>query len=185
MSDVAEAVVAEVKVPKKMTLKETHGEGKSCTFRAAFAHGAEHTFELTPDHPLYHDFAVHGARQKLSDAGSTKKTSQEAESAVSGLIDALEGGEWSVRGTGGGSSPTGGLLAQALANLYGKDLAEVQTYLAGLHEDEKERAKIHNVLRGDDAVAAEIERIRPPKRVKKVSETAAAAAAQALAGLKG
>lgn len=179
MTDAAEVT----KAPKKVVVKETHGEGQKCTFNLKFANGAEHEFELTPEHPLYHEFAVHGARQKLSDAASTRKDVDDAEKNVAGLIEALEAGEWSQRGTGGGGAPTGGLLAKALSNLYGQELADVQNYLAGLHEDEKERAKIHSALRADPTVAAEIERIRPPKKEKKVSESAAQRAAAALAGL--
>jgi hypothetical protein len=185
MSDLTEVLDAPIAVAKKMKMKETHGEGNVCTFRAEFGNGAVHEFTIDPSHPLYHSFAVHGARQKLSDAGSTKKTAEEAEKAVGGLIDALESGEWSMKGSGGDGEPSGGLLAKALANLYGKELAEVQTYLAGLHEEPKERSKIHNALRAQAEVAAEIERIRPPKREKKVNETAAKAAAAALAGLAG
>jgi len=185
MSDVQDAVAAEeAKAPKKMKISE-HREGTRAEFTIVFGNGAVHSFELTPDHPLYHDFAVHGARQKLSDAGSTKKDVEGAERAVAGIIEALEGGEWSQRGTGGESAPSGGLLAKALANLYERDLLEVQAYLSNLHEDPKERTKIHNAMRLDPTIAAEIERIRPPKKEKKVNEAAASAAAQALAGLAG
>jgi hypothetical protein len=185
MSDVLEqSVVGEVKAPKKMKLSETYGENGVVVFRAEFANGAVHQFTLDPQAEMYARFATHGARQKLSDAGSTKKTAEEAEKAVAGLIEALEAGEWSMKGSGDGE-PTGGLLAKALANLYGKALAEVQTYLAALHEDPKERAKIHAALRAQDEVAAEIERIRPPKKEKKVNEAASVAAANALAGLSG
>lgn len=183
MSDVIETT--EVAAPKKMKMTERHLDGNVCVFNAKFGNGEEHEFTLDPTHPLYHSFAVHGARQKLSDAGSTKKTADEAAKAVSGLIDALESGEWSMKGSGGDGEPTGGLLAKALANLYGKPLPEVQTYLAGLHEDAKERTKIHNALRAQPDVAAEIERIRPPKKERKVNESAARAAAAALAGLAG
>jgi hypothetical protein len=189
MSDVTQEQVQEgetatvAAVPKKMKMTETHREGSVVVFNAKFANGEEHEFTLDPSHPLYHSFAVHGARQKLSDAGSTKKTADDAAKAVGGLIEALEAGEWSQRGTGGDGEPTGGLLAKALANLYGKPLSEVQTYLAGLSDEPKERTKIHNALRAQAEVAAEIERIRPPKKERKVNDAAAKAAAEALAGL--
>jgi hypothetical protein len=169
--------------PKKMKMTETHGDGNLVTFRIVFGNGAEHEFSFDPTSELYHSFAVHGARQKLSDAGSTKKTADDAEKAVAGLIEALEAGEWSMKGSGDGE-PTGGLLAKALANLYKRELSDVRTYLAGLHEDPKKRTKIHNALRAQPEVAAEIERIRPPKKERKVNESAAQAAAAALAGLK-
>lgn len=185
MSDVqAQETVAATAV-KKMKMTEKHLDGNVAVFNTRFANGEEHEFVLDPTHPLYHSFAVHGARQKLSDAGSTKKTAEDAARAVSGLIEALEAGEWSQRGTGGEGEPTGGLLAKALANLYGKSLPEVQTYLAGLHEDTKERTKVHNALRAQAEVAAEIERIRPPKKERKVNDAASQAAARALAGLAG
>lgn len=187
MSDVlggeAAGTETEVAAPKKMKMAETYHEDGRVTFRATFGNGAVHEFTLDPMAEMFARFAAHGARQKLSDAGSTKKTADEAEKAVAALIEALENGEWSCKGSGGDGEPTGGLLAKALANLYDKDLSEVQTYLAGLHEDTKERAKIHNALRAQPEVAAEIERIRPPKRAKKVDDSAAKAAAQALAGL--
>jgi hypothetical protein len=200
MSDVQEQGTVEstevAKAVKKMKLSETYGENGVVVFRAEFANGAVHQFTLDPQAEMYARFATHGARQKLSDAGSTKKTAEEAEKAVSGLIEALENGEWSMKGSGDGE-PTGGLLAKALANLYGKTLPEVQTYLAALGApaatdenpnpavDVKERAKIHAALRAQDEVAAEIERIRPPKKEKKVNEAASVAAANALAGLSG
>ena len=184
MSEVIDTPV-ESKV-KKMALKVEGPDSEgNFTFTASFAHGAVHSFTLAPNDPQFTAFAVHGVKQKISDAGSTKKTSEESESAVGALIEAFEGGEWGVKGERGESSPTGGLLARALANLYGKELPEVQSYLLSLHDDEKERAKIHNALRSDATVAAEIERIRPPKKEKKVSGDAAQRAAAALAGLTG
>lgn len=186
MSDVQEQDVAAVAAKaKKMSVVETYGENGAVLYTITFAHGPVHRFALIPESDMFARFAAHGARQKLGDAGSTKKTPEEAEKAVAALIEAMESGEWSVKGSGGDGEPTGGLLAKALANLYEKELAEVQTYLAGLHEDPKERTKIHNALRAQDAVAKEIERIRPPKRERKVNESAAQAAAQALAGLQG
>lgn len=189
MSDIqAEATAVDAVKVKKMKLTEKHGDGNAVEFVIEFATGAVHSFAFDPTSDLYHAFAVHGARQKLSDAGSTKKTPEDAEKAIAGLIEALEAGEWSQRGTGTGE-PSGGLLAKALSNLYGKPLPEMQTYLAGLGADadgtvdEKQRAKIHTALRAQVDVAAEIERIRPPKRERKVNEAAANAAAQALAGL--
>lgn len=189
MSDVQEqgAVATEAATgaaPKKMKLTEKHGDGNMVTFHIVFGNGSEHEFSFDPTSELYHSFAVHGARQKLSDAGSTKKTADEAEKAVAGLIEALESGEWSMKGSGDGE-PTGGLLAKALANLYERDLSDVRTYLAGLHDDPKERTKIHNALRAQAEVAAEIERIRPPKKERKINDAAAKAAAAALAGLAG
>jgi hypothetical protein len=181
MSDVS----AEVKAPKKFVQKieGPDADGKF-TFVLSFGHGAVHQFVLDPaNDPQAVEFMVHGVKQKLGDAGSTKKTSEEAETHCAALIEAFENGEWSQKGERGEASPTGGLLAKALANLYGKELVEIQAYLAGLHEDEKERAKIHNGMRADPTVAAEIERIRPPKKEKKVNKDAANAAAMALAGL--
>lgn len=180
MSDVQ----SEKKVPKaKLTI--THEEGKVARFAYKFAHGSEHEIVLSPEHPLYHDLAVHGLKQILGDSISTKKTSEEGEENFSKRVEAFEAGEWNVRGSGDGA-PTGGLLAKALANLYGKPLEDVQNYLSNLGDgDEKERAKIHAALRKDELVAAEIERIRPPKKERKVSEEAAKKAAAALAGLGG
>jgi hypothetical protein len=185
MSDVQEGAAVETvaAAPKKMRMTEKHGDGNAVTFHIVFGNGAEHEFSFDPTSELYRSFAVHGARQKLSDAGSTKKTADDAEKAVAGLIEALEAGEWSMKGSGGDGEPTGGLLAKALANLYERDLSDVRTYLAGLHEDPKERTKIHNALRAQPEVAAEIERIRPPKKERKVNASAAQAAAAALAGL--
>lgn len=184
MSDVQVDAMIEAKM-KKMRLVEVVNQDGTVTFTALFGNGAVHEFVLDPTNGLYAAFAIHGARQKLSDAGSTKKTADDAEKAVASLIEALEAGEWSMRGAGGESAPTGGLLAKALSNLYQKDLTEVQNYLNGLHADDKERAKIHNALRAQADVAAEIERIRPAKKERKVNETAAQAAAAALAGLAG
>jgi hypothetical protein len=175
----------ETKAAKKMVIKVTGPDAAGAfEFVASFAHGAVHSFVLSPEDPQFVAFAVHGVKQKLSDAGSTKKESVDSEAAVSALIGAFEQGEWGVKGERGEASPTGGLLAKALANLYGKGLPEVQAYLLSLHEDDKERAKIHNALRNDATVAAEIERIRPAKKEKKVSGDAAQRAAAALAGLQ-
>lgn len=185
MSDV------ETKKVPKAKLAITHEEGKVARFNYEFAHGTKHEIVLSPEHPLYHDLAVHGLKQILGDSISTKKTSQEGEENFSKRVEAFEAGEWNVKG-GGDGAPTGGLLAKALANLYGRPIEDVQNYLStlGMNEetgevDEKERAAIHAALRKDELVAAEIERIRPPKKERKVSEEAAKKAAAALAGLGG
>jgi len=190
MSDVqGEVQVAVEKKVPKVTLKVEHAEGNVAKFHYKFAHGSEHEVVLDPSHPLYHDLAVHGLKQILGDTVSTKKTSEEGEEHFAKRVAAFESGEWNVKGGSGESAPTGGLLARALANLYGQDISTVQNYLQGLGAnadgvvDEKERAKIHAALRADETVAAEIERIRPPKKEKKVSEAAASKAAAALAGL--
>lgn len=181
-------VEASARESKKAKLTITHREGTVAHFHYKFAHGPEHEFVLTPDDPNYHALAVHGLKQILGDAISTKKTPEEGEANLGKRIEGFEAGEWSSgRGEG---SPTGGLLARALSNLYERDLADVQNYLSGLGKDEetgevdeKERAKIMAALRADEVVAMEIERIRPPKKERKVNEAAAKKAAAALAGL--
>lgn len=186
MSDVIESAVE--KKAKKATLEIKHEEGKVARFQYKFAHGAEHEIVLSPEHPLYHDLAVHGLKQILGDSISTKKTSEEGEQNFARRAEAFENGEWNVKGEAG--APTGGLLARAMANLSGQELSFVQNYLSGLGKneatgevDEKERSNIHAALRKDETIAAEIERIRPPKKERKVSEVAAKKAAAALAGL--
>lgn len=128
---------------------------------------------IPADHPLYADFAQFGFKTHIRNTFAMSKeakegmTPEEAFDLLSKRLARYDEGEWNLEREAGEAQPSGGLLAQALANLSGKSLAEVRTYLAALGSDEKERAKIHSKIRERDDVAEEITRIKRERNKNK------------------
>jgi hypothetical protein len=162
-------VVKSEQVKTGVTITET-----GATFVINFPDGTIRTFDLDKAGPLYADFAIFGARTKIQNSMAMAKGAAFAEklAALDTCLEALDNGEWSIRGKGE-AQPTGGLLAQALANLYGQPLADIQTQLAAYDKATQDGMRL------DPTVAAEIARIRPPKKVKVVKDVAAVASALA------
>lgn len=96
-----------------------------------FANGEKRTFHLPATHSLYDMFAAHGFGKKVRDQIATTKTPEESVALVDTLLAAFSDGKWNaMRNSGAG--PTVGILAQALARLYGKSLDEAQAFVAKL-----------------------------------------------------
>jgi hypothetical protein len=101
-----------------------------------FSNGEKRSFHLPVTHDLYANFAAHGFGKKVRDQIAASKTAEDAVKAVDVLLGAFDEGKWNVlRNTD--TSPTVGILAQALSRLYGKTLAESQSFVTTLSKKQQ------------------------------------------------
>jgi hypothetical protein len=128
-------------------IKTVDVENGSITFE--WPDATKHTVNINDlSNDIMHRLALHGLSQKLGD------TCAGAESIVDALVkwkqtwENLKEGTWR---TGGGN---GGIMAEAIARVTGKDITDVIKVLAGLEQPEKNR------LRQDRRIKAEIARIQ-------------------------
>lgn len=107
----------------------------------------------------------HGVKQKLVDSMALSRDTKTGRSAswadkhaaMSAMVDRLERGLWNERAEGGG--PEGGLLRQALRNLWPtKDVADIDAFLKALSDDEEKALRVQA-----GPVKDEIDRIRASK----------------------
>lgn len=113
----------------------------------SFPNGVVYTVEGLPEE-MVKRLAVHGLKQKLSDAMAVSKDLEMSDAEKFALAqkayDALKEGNWNVRGEGSGTGGGGSQLDQAAqAFLDGKITKEEQAQLAkyGLLDKIKARAK--------------------------------------------
>ena len=119
------------------------------------------------------ELTAHGLSQKLGDSFSQAKGNLDyAFAECESVAEALKAGEWNRRGGGKAGQ---GILAEAIARLTGKDVAEVTALLAA-KDDEARKA-----LRKDPRVAAEIKAIE----LERAKAKAAKAEGSDLNGLLG
>lgn len=102
-------------------------------------------------YPIGAKAMMHGFKQKISDAGAmsadtnTGKVDPAARIAkMRRVAEALANGDWELQRTGGGA--TGGMLAQAIAEAFGKDLAVAREFLKGKSEAEKTALRAHKPI---------------------------------------
>lgn len=103
----------------------------------------------------------HGLKQKIGDAAALSRnpdtgrsaTLDDKHDAMLAVLEQLKSGHWNKPREGSGGS-TGGLLAQAIANLRGKPVAAIREWLAGKSKEEQA------ALRANAKIAEEIARIQ-------------------------
>jgi len=123
-------------------------EGKPDAVEITFTDGRSVYVDLDelPD-GIRLELLAHGLSQKLGDSyASAKGNIDFAYAECSGVAEALMKGEWNRRGAG-----VGGLLAQAIANLTGKVLADVMTALADMDGDVKTALKKRKDIKAEMA----------------------------------
>ena len=117
--------------------------------------------ELSPE--MRDRAALHGLAQKLGDAIAGARgrgwTAAECADTIRALADRIRDGAWNDRGATGS-----GLVAEAIARLTGRDLADVRARLADMGEEERRRI----AKRAD--VAAEVARIRAERLAERAQE---------------
>jgi hypothetical protein len=113
---------------KARMLKEiVHTEGLLPAIRLDFSNGETRLFTIPST--LVHQFAGHGAAQKLGDETAGEKDVEDAILAVDALIERLNKGEWNVaRAPGSGMSGTSVLL-RALVEASGKSIEAIKPWL--------------------------------------------------------
>lgn len=114
---------------------------------------------------IVHQLALHGLSQKATDA-TAGKDAEESEERVKAVIDALQAGDWTVRGTGTGGGGAGRvtLLVEAVARLKDISIDEAKAAVAGLSDEQKK------ALQKAGSVKAAILQIKQEKLAKESSE---------------
>lgn len=140
---------AKTKIADKITLR---GEGNTPTAVSInFTHGEKVLVELDKlPEGMQRELMAHGLSQKLGDSYSSAKGDLNfAYAECSAVAESLLDGQWKRKGGG-----DGGDLAQALANLTGKDVGDCVQVLHGLDDEGKKQ------LRKRKDVKAELARIK-------------------------
>lgn len=127
--------------------------------RLDFVNGESRLFTLPA--ALIAKFALHGAEQKLGDEIAGLEDVEDAIMAIDELTERLNKGEWAVKRDSNGLAGAS-ILAKALAEVSGKPIADIKTFLKSKTHAEKV------ALRGNDKVAPVIARLESEK-VKKAS----------------
>jgi len=108
------------------------------------------------------EYAIwHGLKQKIGDAAALSRNPDTGRSAtlddkydaMLAVLEQLKAGHWNKPREGSGGN-TGGLLAQAIANLRDKPVAVIREWLAGKSKEEQA------ALRANAKIAEEIARIQ-------------------------
>jgi hypothetical protein len=105
----------------------------------------------------------HGAKQKFGDLGAGTNSWDEHLEKINALVEAFEGGDWTVKGQAGSE------LARAIAEATGRPLTDVMRAL-----DTKSKAEIKD-LRKAPAVAKILARFAEEKARRKAEALAKAA----------
>lgn len=139
---------------RKISKESTVEADGTVTVRLDFVSGA--TRSLTIPDSIFAKCAAHGAEQKLGDACAGLKDVDDAVIAVEELIARLEAGEWNVRREGNGMAGTS-VLARALVESTGKDMATIKEFLSKKSQAEKV------ALRNNPKIKPIVERIEAEK----------------------
>lgn len=152
---------------KRKMLKESFfpEDGSPPVIRLDFRNGESREFKI-PSELLYR-FAAHGAEQKLGDETAGETDVDDMVLSVDELIERLSKrdedgtfkGEWTVRREAGGMAGTS-VLMKALAELSGKPLEEVKSFLKTKSPAEK------MALRNSAKVKPIIDRLESEKLAK-------------------
>lgn len=142
---------------RKIAKESTVEADGTVTVRLDFVSGA--TRSLTIPDSIFAKCAAHGAEQKLGDACAGLKDVDDAVIAVEELIARLEAGEWNVRREGNGMAGTS-VLARALVESTGKDMATIKEFLSKKSQAEKV------ALRNNPKIKPIVERIEAEKANK-------------------
>lgn len=144
---------------KRRMLKETLlGEDGSVSVRLDFVNGESRTFTLPSS--LLMQFAGHGAEQKLGDEVAGLSDVEDAIMAIDELVERLNQGQWGVTRAAGNSMAGSSVLARALHEHTGKDMAAIKSFLSGKTQAEKV------ALRNNPAIAPIVAKLEAGK-VKK------------------
>lgn len=174
---------------KTRLLKETLSDSTNILVRLDFRNGETRTFKAphflgdvdTAQKKFFIRCAGHGLEQKLGDVTSGIESIEDAIEAVDQLMVRLDKAEWNAQSTGGGSMAGASLLAQALVEVSGNNIAAVRDYLGTVDK------KTKDALRVDPEVAPVIKRLeaeRDAKAAAKGKTVDKIDTASVLAGLK-
>lgn len=143
---------------KRKLLKDSFVDGKGIGVRLDFVNGQSREFRL-PE-ALIEKFAAHGAEQKLGDELAGVDDIDDCVMAIDDLIDRLYEGNWTAKREANAMAGAS-ILAKALCEQSGKDLAVVRAYLSNKTHAEKV------ALRNNAAIAPIVARLEAAKNAKK------------------
>lgn len=136
---------------------------KDQTITFTLENGLKVVAELSKIHAdVITDLTLHGLSQKVGDSAakfSKERDYHGAFSAMQSVVDNLEQGVWSTRGSGSAD------LAQALANLMGADIADIEANLRVASEEERD------AFLDDASVKAEIAKIKAERAKAKAEQS--------------
>ena len=162
-----EEAVKEVK-PTKLKKAEVNFDGDTLTIDFVEAGSVVVDAAKLPEE-IQHQLMLHGLKQKVCDSYSGIR-GQEAEDTANAVITQLQEGNWAVaRSSGGGGAVRVTLLAEAIANISGKPIADVNAMLATLAESDEGKEKL-KLLRQDVSVKQAIAKIKLDKATKESKE---------------
>lgn len=158
----------QVAAPAKIKFCEKSAEGTVLSFK--FGNGEVLTLDLADlSEEIMTDLAIHGALQKIGDSyASAGGDYAFGMAAASKVMQNLRDGNFNAaRGTGEGKQKIGE-LAQALAELQGKDVSEVTLALEAASDDQKK------ALRAHPAVKAKVAELRAKKAAEALAKATTA-----------
>lgn len=153
-----------VEFPGKRKLQKTSivADNDVLQVRLDFVNGEFRLFTLPP--ALVATFALHGAEQKLGDEISGLDDINDCVLAIDTLIDRLYEGKWNATREANGMAGAS-ILARALVEQSGKDMATIRTFLS----DKTQAQKV--ALRQNPAIKPIVDRLEAEK-AKKPSKNA-------------
>lgn len=130
---------------KRKMMKETVISGDKVSVRFDFVNGETRLFHVP--HALLHQFAAHGASQKIGDEAAGVEDIDDIVVAIDDITARLTKGEWSaVRAAGDGFSGAS-VVIRAIAEVTGKSAEQVKAFLQGKLDAAK--AKGENLSRAE------------------------------------
>ena len=157
----------EVKKPK---FCEKSAEGLVVSFK--FGDGETLSLDLSAlNEDMQQELMIHGALQKIGDSyASAGGDFAFGKAAASKVIANLQEGNWGSPRAAGEGKKSVGELATALAELQGKDVAEVATALEAATDEQRKAFRSH------PAVKAKIAELRAKKAAEALAKAGDAAA---------
>lgn len=141
---------------RKMQKTSIFGEDGSIKVRLDFLNGETRHVTLRDD--MLGKFAAHGAEQKLGDEIAGLDDIDDCLSAIDMLMDRLDAGNWAIKRESGSSMAGTSVLARALVESTGKDIAVIRAFLATKTQADKvalrSNAKIQPIIHRMEAAKA-------------------------------
>ena len=148
--------------------------------------------EITPDHPLFRDFAMFGYETKVRNTigavtDMTKRTPEGAAERANGILDAIENGQWNTKRGEGEAAPSGGVVAQAVAQVLtaaGKPrtaaevAAHIKAQFASIEDKKAKAAAIRgawDTLEAREDIAPVVAKLRAEANAARLARIAAKA----------
>ena len=149
---------------KRKMLKEVSVDGNTVSVRFDFRNGESILAPVPSQHLLYS--AGHGYSQKCGDEVAGEEDVDDMFLGVSEIVERLQDGPWATKREGGGGFAGASILARALAEVTGKAIEEVKTFLKAQVDSGMTYPKLNAAFSEDEAVGPVIKRINAERVAK-------------------